>query len=156
MTDIIYELPALRALALHTQGLDRLNGGDRPVNREAIYQMVERLGCIQIDSLQMVRRSHYLVLWSRLGNYAVDELDRLAYGPGERGLFEGWQHAACLIPLSQYRYQLPHMRYIKDLTNEKSSGWLAEPGSRELIQHALERIRQEGGLRASDFAYDGP
>ncbi|HJW91195.1 MAG TPA: hypothetical protein VJ436_11190, partial [Anaerolineales bacterium] len=69
---------------------------------------------------------------------------------------EGWQHAACLIPLSQYRYQLPHMRYIKDLTNEKSSGWLAEQGSRELIQHALERIRQEGGLRASDFAYDGP
>ena len=40
---------------------------------------VERLGCVQIDTLQMVQRSQYLVLWSRLGNYDTADLDRLAY-----------------------------------------------------------------------------
>jgi uncharacterized protein YcaQ len=65
-----------------------------------IQATVERLGCVQIDTLQMVQRSQYLVLWSRLGNYNPADLDRLAYEPQHRALFEGWQHAACLIPSS--------------------------------------------------------
>jgi uncharacterized protein YcaQ len=68
-----------------------------------LYKAIDQLGCIQIDTLHMVRRSHYLVLWSRLGNYSPDDFDALASAT-DRRIFEGWQHAASLIPLSEYRY----------------------------------------------------
>ena len=51
---------------------------------------------LQIDTLQVVRRSQYLVVWSRLGSYDPADLDALM-SPVERRLFEGWQHAACLV-----------------------------------------------------------
>jgi uncharacterized protein len=152
----VYDLSAVRGLALHTQGLSAPNEGQAEPDLDNLYSIVERLGCVQIDTLQMVRRSHYLVLWSRLGRYNPDDFDRLVYHPAERRLFEGWQHAASIIPLKDFRYQLPHMRRLRELPASSSSRWLAEPGSQELLQLARERIRQEGGLRASDFEYDGP
>ena len=47
--------------------------------------MVERIGWVQIDTLQMVQRSQYLALWSRLGAYDTHILDRLAFGDGGIG-----------------------------------------------------------------------
>ena len=109
-------LSAVRALALHTQGLTTPNGSEEPPTSEAIVQTVERLGCVQIDTLHMVQRSHYLVLWSRLGKYEPAALDRLIYDPEQRRLFEYWKHAASIIPLSEYRYSLPLKRWFQRRT----------------------------------------
>jgi hypothetical protein len=159
-----YHLSAVRALAVHAQGLASVYSPDLtplPVTRAypdpyEIYRVVERLGCVQIDTLLMVRRSHYLVVWSRLGCYDPADLDRLLFDPEQRRLFEGWQHAASIIPLRDYRYQMPYQRYLREMPSEMSAMWLSEPGSRELMHSALERIRREGVLRAADFEYDGP
>ena len=104
-----YPLTAIRTLALEVQGLTTRLGGEQAPTPDAIYDVVDRLGCVQIDTLQMVHRSHYLALWSRLGRYDITDLDRLIYGD-ERRLFEYWQHAASILPLSEYRYRLPLMR----------------------------------------------
>ena len=65
----VYELAAARALALYAQQLIEPYQQDAgPANQQAIYKMVQSLGCVQIDSLHVVERSQYLVLWSRLGN----------------------------------------------------------------------------------------
>ena len=156
-TATIYDLSAARAMALFTQHLvDPDQRPKNPATSGEIYQTVRDLGCVQIDTLHVVHRSHYLVLWSRLGNYNPSELDRLIYEPDQRRLFEGWQHAASIIPLEDYRYQIPHMRYVHQNPAEMSVKWLAEPGSKDLLQFVRERITDQGPMRTKDFKYDGP
>ena len=75
-------LKAARALALHTQGL-AAKKSPKPT-RETIYQMAENLGAVQIDTLQMVARSQYILMWSRLGTYDPADFDALIFEPGER------------------------------------------------------------------------
>jgi len=132
------------------------NGLEGAPTQEAISATVKQLGCVQVDTLQMVRRSHYLVLWSRLGRYDPADFDRLIYDPNERCLFEGWQHAASIIPLEDYRYQIPHMRRLRENPAGMSLKWLQDPESSELLNKVMERIRQNGPVRAADFEYKGP
>ena len=153
----IYDLPAARAMALSAQHLvepDQRPKG--PVTSDEIYQTVRDLGCVQIDTLHVVQRSHYLVLWSRLGNYNPSEFDRLIYEPDQRRLLEGWQHAASIIPFEDYLYQIPRMRYVQQNPSETSARWLAEPGNKDLLEFVRERITAEGPLRANNFEYNGP
>jgi len=150
----VYPLEALRAVALRTQGLDAMDKAGFTPGREDLYRCTAHLGCVQIDTLQMVRRSHYLVLWSRLGSYNPADFDALA-SAGDRRLFEGWQHAACFIPLSEYRYQIPRQRRIEHEPSKPRRTWLAEPMNVALLRTVRERIQKEGALRASDFEGDG-
>ena len=150
----IYHLPSLRALALYAQKLHLPNLQPEP-DADAIHNMVDNLGCVQIDTLQMVQRSQYLVLWSRLGSYDPGEFYSLVYGSSPR-LFEGWQHAASIIPLTEYRYQKPRQRSLKEDPSDWYYRWLSENHNSALLPQVLDRIQTEGGLRASDFKYDGP
>ena len=146
----VYPLAAIRALALHAQGLHTANGSESDPTPKAICQTVEQVGCVQIDTLHVVRRSQYLVLWSRLGNYDPADFDALQSGPKCR-LFEGWQHAACIIPLAEYRYQIPHQHNLREHPTNWYSSWLIESGHPETIQMVRERIQREGALKVSDF-----
>ena len=150
---ITYPLTALRTVALHAQGLGA--PAQAVPGPDAIYAAVRQVGCVQIDTLQMVHRSHLLTLWSRLGAFDPADFDRLAYSPAQRRLFEGWQHAACFIPLEDYRYQMPHQRQLREGPKDWYQRWLEQNMHAELVPAVLERIRQEGGLRASDFGSDG-
>ena len=117
-----YPLSVLRTVALHTQALDTADGFTP--NRDSIYKIVDQIGCIQIDTLQMVRRSHYLVLWSRLGNYSPSDFDALT-SADDRRLFEGWQHAASIIPLSDYRCRFDTMYFCNG--GGWWHGWMDDP-----------------------------
>jgi uncharacterized protein len=151
----VYPLSAVRTLALYSQGLVKANTTDSSPCLETIQNTVEQLGCVQIDTLNLVRRSHYLVLWSRLGSYDTVDFDRLIYSPEQRLLFEGWQRIASLIPIKDYRYQMPHQDRLKKDPSEGYTRWFDQEGM-PLMDMVRERIRQEGALRAADFEYDGP
>jgi uncharacterized protein YcaQ len=155
MSETVYPLSVIRAVALHTQALDTQPGQEPEPTPENMYQLIQQLGCVQIDTLHMVQRSQYLVLWSRLGSYGPQDLDHLAYDPEHRKLFEYWQHAASLIPLTEYRYHMPFMRWFREGNHHWGSSWLEKPGSHELVQAVRERIQREGALRASDFEHNG-
>ena len=150
----IYPTSTLRTLALVAQNLHRPNGSEPHPDPERLYRLIDQIGCLQIDTLHMVRRSQYIVPWSRLGAYTPSDLDDQTCGVNRR-LFEGWQHAACYIPLTEYRYQLPRQRKFREDPGKYSRTWLSDPANADLAISVLERIRREGGLRTSDFDGDG-
>jgi uncharacterized protein len=156
--EVVYPLSTVRTLALHTQGLTPILEESRTacVDMQALYETVERLGCVQIDTLQMVQRSHYLAMWSRLGSYDPADLDRLVYDPEHRRLFEGWQHAASIVPLTEYRHQMPRQRRVRESPGAWMRNWLSDPENAALLEHVLQRVQHEGALRAADFKYEGP
>ncbi len=148
----IYPVSILHTVALYSQGLG-VPGGSRPT-RDMLYKTINQIGCIQIDTLHMVRRSQYLVRWSRLGNYSTEDFDAMA-SSNNRRLFKGWQHAASFIPISEYRYQIPRQSRMRDHSSKWFNHLLDESIQEELVPKVLERIRQKGGLRVSDFENDG-
>ncbi len=87
-------LAQARRVALAAQGFGRAR--DRPVGIRQVQAEIDRLAQLQIDTINVVERAHYLPLYSRLGPYDTALLDRCFSQPPRR-LFEYWGHAASLI-----------------------------------------------------------
>src|SRR5215211_9029957 len=88
---------AAQALMVAAQGLHRRM--DRPAVKDDVLATIRRMSVLQIDTIHVVARSPYLVLWSRLGHYEPRWLDELL---AEGKIFEYWSHAACFIPIEDY------------------------------------------------------
>ena len=152
----IYPTSVLRTVALRTQSLHNANGAISSTDktRNKIYDIVSQIGCVQIDTLHMVRRSQYLVLWSRLGIYNPADFDALTSSV-DRRFFEGWEHAACIIPLKEYRYQMPHQRNLREHPTSWYNRWLNDTVQKDFVPQVLDRVRSEGALKVSNFESDG-
>src|SRR5215208_804529 len=136
-----FSLTAARALLLAAQGLS--SPPERPATKEDVLGAVRRMGVLQIDSIAVVARSPYLVLWSRLGSYEPRWLDELL---AEGVLFEYWAHAACFIPIEDYGL---YRRFMLE-GGEKARAWFsAHP---EEIGRVLARLREGGEVRSAEFA----
>src|SRR5690348_1400676 len=88
---------AARTLLLAAQGLQEYP--PEPACKADCLAAIRRMGLLQIDTISVVARSPYLVLWSRLGHYEPCWLDELL---AEGALFEYWSHAACFLPIEHY------------------------------------------------------
>ncbi|HZF59526.1 MAG TPA: crosslink repair DNA glycosylase YcaQ family protein [Rubrobacter sp.] len=129
-----------RALLLAAQGLNP--GLDHPAGKGDALEAIRRMGVLQIDSISVVARSPYLVLWSRLGPYEPRWLDELLE---EGALFEYWSHAACFLPIEDYGL---YRRGMLD-GEEKTRTWMrAHP---EEIERVMARVREEGPVRSAEF-----
>src|SRR5438552_8155505 len=108
-------LRAIRALSLARPHLS----APRTVGLTAprLGRFVEDVGGIQMDSINVLDRAHYLTVWSRFGPYDRARLDRLVYQ--RRLLFEYWAHAACLVPTSL----LPRWRRAMLDYRVRHTGW---------------------------------
>ncbi len=150
MTNQPLPLAIARTLALHAQGLTTPNGSEPAPTPDTIFDLIDRLGCVQIDTLHMVRRAQYVTLWSRLGAYDPEDFDRLIYDPDQRRLFEYWQHAASIIPLKDYRHYVHKMRHFRN-----GGGWWPEwgnqPENQALVEKVKARIQGEGARRSAHF-----
>jgi uncharacterized protein YcaQ len=137
-----------RALLLDAQGL--LDDPARRVTLRALESLIERLGFVQVDSIQRVERAHHLILGARLDGYRPELLDRLAFE--KRALFENWTHDASFIPVSLF----PHWRhrFARREKHMRSKKWFRERLGRtpeKTVARVLGRIEREGPLRARDF-----
>ena len=152
-----HDLPTLRPQgdgAAHPDASRRPMAASPAPTPDAIVDLVTALGYVQIDTLHVVNRAHYVTLWSRFGSYNIDDFDKLIYTAGERRLYEGWGHAASIIPLEHYRYH--RWRTDRTVSSTRFREWLSKDGNRALADQTLERIRAQGGLRVADLEYEGP
>lgn len=133
-----------RALMIAAQGLN-----ERPTahpTKDNVLETIKRMGTLQIDTINVVARSPYLVLWSRLGNYKPQWLDELL---AEGKLFEYWSHAACILPIEDYPLYRRQMLHHEYRVMQSAPTWIkAHP---DAVEHVLTYIRDHGETRSSDF-----
>lgn len=125
-------------------GLDRRP--PRAAQKADLLNTIRRMGALQIDTINVVARSPYVVLWSRLGDYPLKWLEELL---AERALFEYWSHEACFLPIEDYPL------YRHSMINPETMGWKFSQeifeGHRGQIERLLAHIRAQGPVRSADF-----
>jgi uncharacterized protein YcaQ len=137
----------VRGIVLAAQGLVGPPPGE-PKKRD-VLAAIRRMGALQIDAINVVARSQYLVLWSRLGCFEARWLDELL---AEGKLFEHWAHAACFIPIEDFPLFRRRMLDLDDwraFSVRWARGWLAQ--NAEVAAGMLAHIRENGPVRTSDF-----
>ncbi|MFV7438016.1 winged helix-turn-helix domain-containing protein [Pseudomonas vlassakiae] len=140
-----------RRVALSAQGFGKQP--DAPPTLPALKRMLQRLGVVQIDSVNAVVRSHYLPLFSRLGDYPTAMLDQLAWGRGrQRQLFEYWGHEASLLPLNLYpllRWRMAHAADGRGIYRQLA---LFGRERQDVIARVLAAVREQGALGAGSLS----
>lgn len=117
--------------------------------RKHVRDLVRRLGVVQIDSVNVVTRTHYLPAFSRLGDYPREALEAEAWG-ARRGLFEYWGHEASLMPMELH--PLLRWRMARAEAGEMWTG-LSRFGRerRDYIDGVLKEIERRGPVTGADF-----
>ena len=121
------------------------------LSARTLERFVADTGGLQLDSINVLERAHYLTAWSRFGVYDRAALDRLVFK--RRVLFEYWAHAACLVPSSHFPmwrramldYRVRHTGWSK---------WLKKNG--RLMKAVEGEIRERGPLANADFEHNQP
>jgi hypothetical protein len=142
-------LAQARRIALAAQGF----GAPRPdgtITRRQVGKVIERLHLLQIDSVSVLARAHYLPLFSRLGAYDRAHLDAAAWGK-PRSLFEAWAHEASLLPLETeplFRWRKAHALEGKGIWSNMSPEKQARRAGAAAL---LKRIEADGPVAVSDL-----
>jgi uncharacterized protein len=158
-----------RRIALTAQGFAEPRPSGRVTARQ-LRNVIERVGVLQVDSVNVVCRSHYLPLFARLGPYARTTLDRMSWGK-HRELFEFfWGHKASLIPLSSYPLFRWRMRAAEgqdwdaaaELDPDLTAPWSVVTGMRRLtieqpgyVDDVLALVTESGPVTAGQASPDG-
>ena len=143
---------AARRIALAAQGF----AAERPAaatNLGHVRRAIDRLGLLQIDSVNVLTRAHYLPLFSRLGDYDSAHLDALAWGrKSRRGLFEFWAHEASLLPIDTHPLWRWRMQRAAAADGDgKNKLHLFKRQKAAFIDGVRRQIRDRGPLAASDL-----
>ncbi len=136
-----------RRILLHLQGLSRSPTGK--LRQEDLFQLVETLGYVQLDSIRTVERAHHHILFSRNQTYRPKQLDRL-YAKGQC-LTEQWTHDASIIPAKWFPYWKHRFPKVK-AAYLKSAWWQKRVQDPErAIEQVWAQIDQSGPSAARHF-----
>jgi uncharacterized protein len=141
-----------RRLALAAQGLDRPRPASA-VDGWAVRRVFGRVGLVQIDSVNVLTRAHYLPLFTRLGPYPTELLDRAAHRAPRR-LFEYWGHEASLLPVALW----PLLRWRMERAAHDAWGGMrrVQRDQPALVERVLDEVRERGPIAASDLSEERP
>lgn len=147
MSHPVISLASARTLHLSAQNL--LKPVTRKPSAADVVQAIRDMGLLQIDTISVVARSPYLVLFSRLGHYSPQWLEEALSG-GK--IFEYWAHEACFIPSEDYGLLRHRMLNPQGMGWKFSQAWFDEHQSD--IQALLGHIAENGPVRSADFTAD--
>jgi uncharacterized protein YcaQ len=145
---------AARRIALAAQGF----GAPRPTGRitaRQIRKIVDTMGLLQLDSVNVLSRSHYLPVYARLGSYPREILDRLTghtAGRMQREYVEYWAHEASLVPLSTH----PLLRWRMARAAEDAWGSIQRIARDRpsLLEDVREAVRRDGPIRSKELGIE--
>lgn len=142
---------AARRVALAAQGFADPRPG-RP-DRRTLRRVLDRVSLFQIDSVNVLSRSHYLPLYSRLGPYPRALLDDAA-NRAPRMLFEYWAHEASFLPV----WLQPLLRHRMAQADEIAWGWMRRivREKPDLVAWVLDEVKRLGPVTAGDIEHDVP
>jgi uncharacterized protein YcaQ len=121
-----------------------------PTDPSVLLDLTRDLGCLQLDPISVIARSHLLVLWSRIGPFDRGLLDQLLWE--DRSLFEYWAHRASIVLTEDYPiHHLLMRRYPRQrwTYGRRTAEWLEH--NQSLRRHVLSRIRRDGPIRVNDI-----
>jgi uncharacterized protein len=140
-----------RRLAIASQGF--ADGRPSEPDGRALRRVLKHVGLLQIDSVNVLARGHYLTLFGRLGPFSPDLVDRAAwYAP--RRLFEYWGHEASLLPVATQ----PLFRWRMKRAHDDAWGGMRRVAKDrpELVKRVLEEVAERGPIAASEVDDDRP
>jgi uncharacterized protein len=125
-----------------------LHARGEPIDHKSIRSLIHQLGVFQIDSVNVLVRSHYLPAFSRLGAYPHAELDKLSH-EHPRSLFEYWGHEASLLPM----HLQPYFRWRMERAEQNAWGRMRRIAKRKptLLRDILKIVEERGPIAASDI-----
>lgn len=134
----------VKRLSVYLQGLHQ-----RPASndKDDLKHIIKRIGLLQLDSISVIARSHYLVMLARAGLYDRKHLDSLL---DDGFLFESWAHAMCQIPMAHFPY---YHAYIQQKQLKETKWHINKLGDEadEIIARVRETIYENGAMSSKDF-----
>ncbi|NMC29567.1 MAG: winged helix-turn-helix domain-containing protein [Pelolinea sp.] len=145
MDSVSLDLETARQLIIQTQLFNSMPAD--PQKENGVAEVVEKLGYVQIDTINVLNRAHHHTLWTRLPHYESQDLHRAQ--AEEKRIFEYWGHAMSYLPMHDYRYSLPYKQHF----SSPYGNWARERLERygHIMEPTLQRIREEGPLASKDF-----
>jgi uncharacterized protein YcaQ len=125
-----------------------------PFATRSLLELIERVGYVQVDSINVVERAHHLTLFARNHQYRREQLAQLH--ERDRSLFEHWTHDASLIPVSFFAHWHHRRKRLVERKQDRLHAWMRErlgPKPRQVIGAVLRRIEREGPLQSRDFEH---
>jgi len=133
-----------RRISVHAQGfLDPRHS--RPTLR-TFSRTLARTGVLQVDSVNVLQRAHYMPLFSRMGPYDVSLLTRAAEQPPRR-IVEYWAHVQAFMPVELW----PVMRHRMDSYRAQRGKWRVMVAKPELAESLLDEVAERGASTARDL-----
>ena len=122
-----------------------------PSRGNDLLDLIERLGFVQVDSINTVERAHHMILFARRQSYRPKNLKPLL--ERDRSLFEHWTHDASIIPCRFFPYWQLRFERSADRLRERWHNWHGE-GFTEKFGDVLERVREQGAVTTSEVGED--
>ena len=118
-----------------------------PAQGKALAVLIDRIGFVQVDSINTVERAHHMILWSRRQTYQPQALKRLL--ERDRALWEHWTHDASILPVALYGHW--KHRFNRDRTRlvERWTGWQRN-GFHEKFDEVLARVQDHGPVTSAE------
>jgi uncharacterized protein YcaQ len=140
-----------RRVALAAQGF--AEGRPARPDGRALRRVLKQVGLLQIDSVNVLTRGHYLTLFGRLGPYPLELVDNAAwYAP--RRLFEYWGHEASLLPVATQ----PLLRWRMQRAHDDAWGGMRRVAQErpDLVERVLSEVAERGPMAASEMEEEAP
>ena len=140
-------IPNTRARRLFLQRHALSEAPARPASGQALHDLIERIGFVQVDSINTVARAHDMILWSRRQSFRPPALKRLL--EKDRSLWEHWTHDASILPTRlhgvwQHRFQRDEQRLHANWKSWFRDGYEAQ------FDSILNRIAKDGPVGTAD------
>jgi uncharacterized protein YcaQ len=141
-----------RRIALAAQGFGRPKPAT--VGTRQLNSLVSSIGLLQLDSVNVFERSHYLPVFARLGAYDKDDLDKLTFrGAGRRArYFEYWAHEAAIVPVDWLPLFRWKMDWFRRRSNDAPNAW--SHANREMLDWLRAELAEKGPMAASEIEHD--